>query len=82
MTKNYHYVYIKNLNRLLKSTRNYDGAKFCEDCLKWFSRKKTFDSMNHNCNYKNLDGLPENMTIKDNRLLTCPTNSHLKPFNL
>ena len=81
--KNYHYVYIKNLNRLLSSITNYNGAKFCQDCLKQFSSKKAFDSMNHKCNYKNNQNtLPENITIKDNKLLKLPLNTYLKPFNL
>ena len=81
--KNYHYVYIKSLNRLLSPLTKHVGTNFCEDCFKQFSSKKTFDSVNHKCNYKNnLDGLPENMMIKDNKLLTCPLNSYVKPFNL
>ena len=81
--KKYHYVYIKCLNRLLKNTTTYDGTKICKSCLKHFSSKKTFMSMNHKCNYKkNPDILPENMAIVNNKLLKCPINMYLKPFNL
>ena len=80
--KKYHYVYIKNLNRLLSGKTNHNNSKICQDCLKSFSSKKAFDSMNHKCNYKNHDILPENMAIVNNKLLKCPINSFVKPFNL
>ena len=31
--KTYHYVYIKNLNKLIRSPIKYDGAKFCNICV-------------------------------------------------
>ena len=80
--KKYHYVHIKNLNRLLKTSINYDGTKLCEDCLKHFSSKKTFESINHKCNYKNRDEMPENMAIVNNKLFKLPINSYIKPYNL
>ena len=81
--KKYHYVYIKNLNGLLRSNLNHDGTKFCENCLKTFSTKKAFNSINHKCNYKNnSDELPNNMAIVDNKLLKCPIDMYVKPFNL
>ena len=81
--KKYHYVYIKNVNRLLKYTKDHGGSKFCEDCLKWFSCKKSFESMNHKCKYKNNpDEMPENMAIVNNKLMKCPINAYIKPFNL
>ena len=81
--KKYHYIYIKNLNRLLKSCINYNGVKFCQNCFKHFSNNKAFNSMNHKCNYKkNPDEMPENMTIVNNKLIKCPLNSYIRPFNL
>ena len=79
--KQYHYVYIKSLNRLLKSLINHDGVKFCQVCLKHFSTKRAFVSMNHKCNCKR-DEMPENMALVNNKLLKCPLNSYVKPFNL
>ena len=39
--------------------------------------------MNHKCNYKkNTNELPDNMMIKDNKLLKCPIDMYVKPFNL
>ena len=71
------------MNRLLTPLTNHHDTKFCQDCLKQFSSKKAFESVNHKCNYKNnLDSLPENMTIKDNKLLKCPLNSYIRPYNL
>ena len=82
--KKYHYVYITNLNGLLKSHVNHhNNVKFCQDCLKHFSTKKAFDSMNHKCNYKNNPNeLPENMAIVNDKLVKCPLDMYLKPFNL
>ena len=81
--KKYHYVYIKNLNGLLRSNFHHDGTKFCENCLKSFSTKKAFNSINHKCNYKyNSSELPNYMAIVDNKLLKCPIDMYVKPFNL
>ena len=81
--KNYHYVYIKNLNKLLKNTTKYNGTKICENCLKSFSTQKAFNSINHKCNYKyNSSELPSHMAIADNKLLKCPIDMYVKPFNL
>ena len=51
-------------------------------CLKHFSSKKAFNSMNHKCNYKNRDEMPENMAIVNNKLMKCPLNAYIKPFHL
>ena len=38
--------------------------------------------MNHKCNYKNNpDQLPDNMAIVDNKLVKCPINMYVPPFN-
>ena len=81
--KKYHYVYIKNLNGLLKShVTHHNNVKFCQDCLKHFSTKKAFESMNHKCNYKNNpDELPQNMAIVNNKLVKCPIDMYVPPFN-
>ena len=79
----YHYVYIKNLNRLLKSNLNHNSIKYCQDCFKHFSTKRAFESMNHKCNYmNNPNELPENMAIVNNKLLKCPLNSYVKQYDL
>ena len=80
--KKYHYVYIKNLNGLLRSNTKYDGGKFCEKCFKHFSTKKAFESINHKCKYQfNHDELPQNMAIVNNKLLKCPIEMYVPPFN-
>ena len=48
--KKYHYVYIKNLNRLLSPGSSIDGNKICEICLERFSSRKALESPNHKCN--------------------------------
>ena len=81
--KKYHYVYIKNLNGLLKSNFKHIGSKFCESCLKTFSTQKAFNSINHKCKYKyDQTELPDYMAIVDNKLLKCPINMYVKPYNL
>ena len=80
--KKYHYVYIKNLNGLLKSNFKRLG-KFCEICFRNFSTQKAFDSINHKCKYKfNNDELPHNMAIVNNKLVKCSIDMYLKPFSL
>ena len=56
-----HYVYIRNLNRLLSPSSKHDGTKFCENCLKQFSSQKAFDSERHKCNFKDNINLPNNI---------------------
>ena len=81
--KKYHYVYIKNLNGLLRSNFKHVGTKFCENCMKSFSTQKAFNSINHKCNHKyDQSELPKNMAIVDNKLLKCPLDMYVKPFNL
>ena len=81
-TKKYHYVYIRNLNRLISSGSKHDGNRLCEKCLKRFSNKKAFESEYHKCNYKNDIDLPANMHIKYGTLLKCPIDTYVKPYNL
>ena len=38
----YHYVYIRNLSRLLLSSSSQHDTKFCELCLKQFLSQKVF----------------------------------------
>ena len=78
----YHYVYIRNLNRLLSSSSTDHNTKFCEKCLKQFSSQKAFDSERHKCNYKNNINLPENMSLKDGKLLKCPKDTYVKEYNI
>ena len=80
--KKYHYVYIKNINGLLRSNLQHDGTKFCENCFKNFSTKRAFDSINHKCNYKyDSSVLPSHMAIVDNKLVKCPIDMYVKEFN-
>ena len=80
--KKYHYVYIKNLNGLLRSNLKRVETKFCQDCFKQFSTKKAFNSINHKCIYKyDSSELPSNMAIVDNKLVKCPIDSYVKEFN-
>ena len=78
----YHYVYIRNLNRLLSSSSTSHDTKFCEKCLKQFSSQKAFDSERHKCNFKNNVDLPPNMCLKDGKLLKCPKDSYIKEYNI
>ena len=78
----YHYVYIRDLNRLLSSSLTYHCAKFCENCLKQFSSQKAFDSERHKCNFKNNIDLPQNMCLKDGKLLKCPKDTYVKEYNI
>ena len=80
--KQYHYMYIRNLNRLLSPSSNIVGNKICEICLKRFSSQKSLESERHKCNYKNDIDLPENMVLKDNELMKCPIDMYVKPYNL
>ena len=38
--------------------------------------------MNHKCNYKIRDEMPDNMAIVNNKLFKLPINSYIKPYNL
>ena len=68
---------------MLRSNFKRVGSKFCENCFKHFSTTKAFNSINHKCKYKfNHDELPENMAIIDNKLLKCPLDMYVKPYNL
>ena len=78
----YHYVYIRNLNRLLSPSTQHVGTKYCEICLKQFSSQKAFDSERHKCNFKNNIDLPENMCLKDGKLLKCPKDTYVKEYNI
>ena len=48
---NYHYVYIRYLNRLLSPSSKHNGVQFGDNYLKRFISKETFYSENHKCNY-------------------------------
>ena len=80
--KQYHYVYIRNLNRLLSSSSSRHDTKFCEICLKQFSSKKAFESERHKCNCKNNDDLPDNMALENGKLLKCPIDAYVKDYNI
>ena len=78
----YHYVYIRNLNRLLSQPTQHVGTKYCEKCLKEFSTQKAFDSERHKCNFKNNIDLPSNMCLKDGKILKCPQDTYVKEYNI
>ena len=80
--KQYHYVYIRNLNKLLSSSSNLHDSKLCEICLKRFSSQKPYGSERHKCNFKNDVDLPDNMVLKDGKLMKCPIDMYVKPYNL
>ena len=80
--KKYHYVYIKNLNGLLRSNFKRVQNKICQDCFKQFSTKKAFNSINHKCIYKHdANKLPSYMSIVDNKLVKCPIDMYVRDFN-
>ena len=80
--KKYHYVYIKNLNGLLRSNFKRVVNKICQDCFKQFSTQKAFNSINHKCIYKHdANKLPSYMAIVDNKLVQCPIDMYVKEFN-
>ena len=75
-------MHIRNLNKLSASLTNIHSTKICESCLKRFSTQKAYESERHKCNYNNDIDLPDNMFLKDNKLLKCPIDMYVKPYNL
>ena len=78
----YHYVYIRNLDRLLSSSATRHETKFCEICLKRLSSQKSFNSEQHKCIFKDNINLPENMCLKNGKLLKCPQKTYVKEYNI